>query len=217
MRVVLCDDHQLLIDAFATALEGRGHQVVATALTPDDGVLAVREHDPDVCIMDVAFPSGSGLKATAEICRLGGSVKVLMLSAATNPSAVRAALDAGAVGFVAKNTSIDGLMRALEQVSDGEVGIDPSLLLAAVRAQPAHAATETTRFLTPRESEVLLRISEGESTKEIARGMGVSYSTARTHIQNAMSKLRVSSRLQAAALISKEGLAPQLLAVSQRG
>jgi DNA-binding NarL/FixJ family response regulator len=101
-------------------------------------------------------------------------------------------------------------MHALERVANGEVGIDPSLLLAAVRARPSRATSDSTRFLTPRESEVLVRISEGESTKEIARGMGVSYSTARTHIQNAMSKLRVNSRLQAAALISKEDLGPQL-------
>jgi two-component system, NarL family, nitrate/nitrite response regulator NarL len=216
MRIVLCDDHQLLMDAFATALTGRGHQVVATALTPAAGITAVLDHRPDVCIMDIGFPQGSGLLATTEICGLDDGVKVLVLSGSTDPSAVRAALDAGAVGFVPKRASIEGLLHALEQVADGEVGMEPSLLLAAVHAQPAHSPADTTRFLTPRESEVLLRISEGESTKEIARSMGVSYSTARTHIQNAMSKLRVSSRLQASALISRENLAPQLRAIRQR-
>jgi two-component system nitrate/nitrite response regulator NarL len=216
MRLVLCDDQQLLLDAFSTALSARGHDVVATARTAEDGVSAAREHQPDVCIMDLGFPVGNGLEATAQICAQSDGVKVLVLSGATDARSVHAALDAGAAGYVPKDTSINDLVRALEQVTDGEVGIDPSLLLAAVRAQPARATTEVTRYLTPRECDVLLRISNGESTKEIARGMGVSYSTARTHVQNALSKLRVSSRLQAAALISREGLAPQLRAACQR-
>lgn len=216
MRLVLCDDHQLLLDAFATALRARGHEVVGTARTAEEGVAAVRNHRPDVCIMDLGFPGGDGVAATARICAENPQVKVLVLSGATDARLVHAALDAGAVGYVPKSTSITGLVRALEQVAEGEVGIDPSLLLAAVRAPSVRAAKEIIRYLTPRECEVLLRITDGESTKDISRGMHISYSTARTHVQNALSKLQVGSRLQAAALISREGLAPHLRAVSSK-
>ena len=65
MRIVLCDDHTLLVEAFRTALESAGHDVVAVASTPEGGVRAVLEHDPDVCLLDVVFPAGSGLDAAA--------------------------------------------------------------------------------------------------------------------------------------------------------
>jgi two-component system nitrate/nitrite response regulator NarL len=215
MRIVLCDDHQLLLDAFASALRDRGHDIVATAHTAAGGVDAVREHRPDVCIMDLTFPTGSGLEATAQISERFHEVKVLVLTASGDARSIRAAWDAGAAGYVPKEQSITGVVQALSQLAGGQMGTEPPLL-AAVGARRYRACAEITRYLTPRESQVLLRISDGETTNEIARGLGVSYSTARTHVQNALSKLRVRSRLQAAALISRDRLAPQLREASQR-
>lgn len=213
MRIVLCDDHRLLIEAFATALRSRGHDVAALATTPEDGYRAVMEHDPDVCVLDLVFPQGSGLDAAARIMADCPDCKILMLSARADPALVHAALAAGAAGFVLKEQTVDGILHALERVAAGEVAVDPELLRAALRARPEpidQAPSRRLRFLTGREREALRRIAAGESTKEIARAMGVSQSTARTHVQNVLTKLGVRSRLQAVALVAREDLGGEL-------
>lgn len=211
MRIVLCDDHRLLVEAFATALRGYGYDVVAMAATPEDGYEAVLEHEPDVCVLDLFFPGGSGLDAAKRITSAKPACKVLILSARSDPDLVLAALAAGASGFVLKAHSIEGIVRAICSVGAGETAVDPQLLRAAIRLpQRRQVGSERLRFLTRREREALRRIAEGESTKEIARAMHVSLSTARTHVQNVLTKLGVRSRLQAAALIAREGLVDEL-------
>jgi DNA-binding NarL/FixJ family response regulator len=209
---VLCDDHRLLVEAFATALRGHGHDVVATATTPEDGYRAVLQHEPEVCVLDLFFPGGSGLDAARKITSANSACKVLILSARSDPDLILAALAAGAAGFVLKEQSIDGILRALDRVGAGEAAVDPHLLRAAIRLPSPRrpAESQPLRYLTRREREALRRITEGESTKEIARGMQVSLSTARTHVQNVLTKLGVNSRLQAAALVAREGLADEL-------
>jgi len=212
VRIVLCDDHRLLVEAFATALRSHGHEVVALATTPEDGYRAVMEHEPEVCVLDLFFPGGSGLDAASKITSANPACKVLILSARSDPELIVAALAAGASGFVLKEQSIDGILRALDRVAAGEGAVDPQLLRAAIRVPSPRRPVESQRlrFLTPREREALRRIAEGESTKEIARAMQVSQSTARTHVQNVLTKLGVRSRLQAAALVSRERLADEL-------
>jgi two-component system nitrate/nitrite response regulator NarL len=211
MRIVLCDDHRLLIEAFRTALQFAGHAVVALAETPEDGHRAVLEHDPDVCLLDVVFPAGSGLDAAARIAADRPSCRVIMLSARSDPLLVQAALAAGADGFLLKDESIAGILLALDRVAAGDVAIDPTLLRAAVRARPAGGPPgDRLRRLSGREREVLRGVVAGRSTKEIARAMGVSTSTAGTHVQNVLTKLGVHSRLQAVALVAREGLAAEL-------
>jgi len=212
VRIVLCDDHRLLVEAFATALRARGHEVVALAITPEDGYRAVIEQKPDVAVVDLFFPHGSGLDVTAKITAEWPDSKVLVLSARADPNLVNAALSAGAAGFVLKGQSIDGILHALDRVAAGETAVDPELLRAAIRARPdpVGSHSDRLRFLTGREREALRRIAGGESTKEIARAMGVSHSTARTHVQNVLTKLGVRSRLQAVALLAREGLTDEL-------
>jgi DNA-binding NarL/FixJ family response regulator len=122
---------------------------------------------------------------------------------------VNAALRAGAAGFVLKEQSIDRILQALDRVVAGEAVVDSGLLRAALDVpSPRHSPeSQRLRSLTPREREALRRITAGDSTREIARAMHVSESTARTHVQNVLTKLGVRSRLQAAALVAREGLA----------
>jgi two-component system nitrate/nitrite response regulator NarL len=210
VRIVLCDDHRLLIEAFDPVLTVHGHEVVALTTTPDQACRAAVELQPDVCILDLAFPDGSGLDATAAITATS-TCKVLVLSGRSDPESVKAALAAGASGFVPKDRSIEGVLRALDRLSAGEVAIDRDLLTAAIRAPSGRCgASEQLRFLTRREREALRRIAEGQSTKEIAHDMQVAHSTARTHVQNVLTKLGVRSRLQAAALVARAGLAEEL-------
>jgi len=211
VRIVLCDDHRLLMEAFATALRSHGHEVVALATTPEDGHRAVLRHRPDVCVLDLFFPNGSGLDAAVEIRSDCPGCKILILSARSDPGLLSAAMTAGAAGFVLKQQSIEGILAAIERVAIGETAVDPDLLWPAMQApRPRQERSARLRFLTPREWEALRRIVDGESTKEIARAMRISHSTARTHVHNVLTKLGVRSRLRAAALVAREGLAAEL-------
>jgi DNA-binding NarL/FixJ family response regulator len=209
VRILLCDDHQLLVEAFASVLASHGHELVALTTTPEEACRAAAERGPDVCLLDMMFPDGSGLDAAATISATT-DCKVLMLSGRSEPDLVRAALAAGASGFVHKDQSIDGVLRALERIEAGEVAVDRDLLRAVARVPTGPARSDQLKFLTRREREALRRIAEGESTKEIARHMHVAHSTARTHVQNVLTKLGVRSRLQAAALVARSGLANEL-------
>jgi two-component system nitrate/nitrite response regulator NarL len=210
VRILLCDDHRLLIEAFDAVLTAHGHEVVALATTPDEASRAAAALEPDVCVLDLVFPDGSGLDAAAAITSTT-SCKVLVLSGRSDPALVKAALAAGASGFVPKDHSVEGVLRALDRLSAGEVALDRDLLNAVVRAPSGRcAASDQLRFLTRREREALRRIADGQSTKEIAHDMHVAHSTARTHVQNVLTKLGVRSRLQAAALVARAGLADEL-------
>ena len=210
MRILLCDDHRLLVEALGSLLAAHGHDVVALTTTPDEACRAAAELEPDVCVLDMTFPDGSGLDAAATIAATCRS-KVLMLSGRSDPDLVKAALSAGASGFVPKDDSIEGILRALDRLSAGEIAVDRDLLRGAIRAPSGRGAvSEQLRFLTRREREALRRIAEGQSTKEIAHQMHVAHSTARTHVQNVLTKLGVRSRLQAAALVARSGLADEL-------
>jgi two-component system nitrate/nitrite response regulator NarL len=208
MRLVLCDDHRLLAEALATALRANGHQVVAVTTTPEAGYRAVVEHRPDVCLLDVGFPGASGLDVITRMTSACDGCKVLILSGRSNPDMVNAALTAGAAGFVVKEQGIDRILQALDRVLEGQAVVDSSLLRAALSLPMPLRSPEGQRLhsLTSREREALGRIAVGDSTKEIARAMHVSESTARTHVQNVLTKLGVRSRLQAAALVAREGL-----------
>jgi two-component system nitrate/nitrite response regulator NarL len=212
MRSVLCDDHRLLLDAFATALRNHGHDVVAMETSRDGGFRAVLEHDPDVCILDLCFPDGSGLGVLEMMRTVGHPCRVLVLSARTDPELVDAAARAGAVGFLVKDESIEGILYALDRIAAGQAVLDPAVSRPAVSGPmpDRRARARRLQFLTPREREALRRISQGQNTKEIARGMHVAHSTARTHVQNVLTKLGVRSRLQAGALVAREGLAEEL-------
>jgi DNA-binding NarL/FixJ family response regulator len=201
MRVVLCDDHALLLDALGASLVTHGHTVVFAATEPGAAVEAVRDHRPDLLLLDAYFPAGSGLEAAATVTREVPETKVVFLSASTDPDLVSAALESGAVGFVRKDHGLERILRALDRVEAGEIVMEAQLFRAVVartREPERHDVRWLAQFLTEREREVLARIVAGESTDQMARAMEVARSTARTHVQNVLQKLGVHSRLQAA-------------------
>ena len=211
MRILLCDHHRLLVEALAAALRQIGHDVVAMTTLPEEAFDAAVEQDPDVCLLDVVFPGGHGIDTVARI-RATTRSKVLVLSAQCDDDVVCSALAAGAQGFVGKNQGFDYLVRSLDEVCAGKTIVPVETAPSPVRrsGRPRHPELVGLRFLTGREREALHLIAEGESTKEIAQSMHVAYSTARTHVQNVLTKLGVRSRLQAAALVARAGVAEQL-------
>jgi DNA-binding NarL/FixJ family response regulator len=220
VRLVLCDDHLMLLETLADALTINGHTVEAIATDPADAVEQVTTLQPDVCVLDLAFPQGSGLAAAREISSRAPETKILILSAALDPSTVREAFDIGVLGFVRKDSSIDGVLKSLERLADGQVAISAQLMRAAMSATrhtpSGRSSNDISTPLTPREQEVLSLIVAGNDTLEIARSLHVSASTARSHVQNVLMKLGVHSRLQAAALaVSRDLVAPASAAEQQ--
>ena len=203
MRLLICDDHKVLVDALSMALIDHGHTVVATALDPHEAVEAARQHQPDVCLLDVNFPQDNGLSAIRRIHDVSAGTKVVILSGSLNKGVVADALAQGAQGFVGKEKSIEVIIEALELAHQGHLAVDPLMLQAALRPRVQEDdPLWVLKFVTEREWEVLRCIMDGLSTEQMAVQLGVHRSTARTHVQNLLTKLGVHSRLQAAALIT---------------
>jgi two-component system nitrate/nitrite response regulator NarL len=203
MRLLVCDDHRVLLDALSTALSDSGHTVVATAIGPDDAVEAAREHQPDACLLDVHFPWANGLKAIGRIRAASPSTKLVVLSGPTSSGLVAEAIAQGADGFVGKEKPIGAIIEALEKAYQGHLAVDPLVM----RDVPRQAVQKddplwALKFLTEREWEVMRCIMEGLTTEQMADQFGVQRSTARTHVQNVLTKLGVHSRLQVATLIA---------------
>ena len=203
MRLLLCDDHQLLLEALSMALADKGQTIVATALDPDQAVKAAREHQPDVCLLDLNFPNGNGLNAIRRIHAVSADTKVVILSGTISAALVADAIAQGAQGFVVKEKPIGVVIEAVELAHQGYLAVDPLLLQAALRPRVrGDDPLWVLKFLTEREWQVMRCLIDGLSTQEIADRLGVQRSTARTHVQNLLIKLGVHSRLQAAALMT---------------
>ena len=207
MRLVLCDDHLLLLEAMATALGRRGYTVEAVTTTPAEAVYAVALHAPDVLLIDVTFPVGSGLDAARQVVDQHPGTKVVMMTATEAPEPLLAALEIGVSGYIQKAQRVDAIARALERAAHGELAVDPELL-RRVRGAVAGIPRSRTSLdaLTPREQHVLALLVNGDNTKEMVRQLGVSQSTVRTHVQNIFTKLGVHTRLQAVASLTTLGM-----------
>ncbi len=203
----MCDDHRVLLEALGTALRARGHDVVALALTPEEGLAAVAEHEPDVCLLDLHFPGGTSLCSLQTMALEHPSTKVVVMSASIDPTAVAGVLASGGAGFLSKSMSIDGVCAMLARAVEGQVAVEAALLQRAFQPHGREDPLWALRFLTDREWDVLSAITRGRSTRQIAEQLGVQSSTARTHVQNLLAKLGVHSRLEAAALIADHATA----------
>jgi DNA-binding NarL/FixJ family response regulator len=205
MRLILCDDNRILCEALAVALEGRGHKVLATETTTLRGIAAVAEYQPDACLLDLKFPDPpGGLGAARVIRQRHPGTAVLLLSGLIDPAVRSEAMRIGVVAFLRKDQNIDHISDALEVIASGGVIFDSTL---TARPSPARRwRPQPAYMLAPREKDVLRRMVAGQSTAQMACEMKVEVSTIRTYVKNVFTKLGVHSRLQAAALASREHL-----------
>jgi len=209
MRLVFCDDNRILCEALSAALESRGHQILATAVTAAGGIAAATESEPDICVLDLFLPSAkAGLEAARVIRQHCPDTKVLVLSGRADPAAWSVLREIGVAGILRKDRNVDQIAHALDVIARGGTVFDPAL---PGPAHPGPRAPGPRRdhplyLLTRREKEVLRRLIDGQSTGQMAREMNVSISTLRTYVKNVLGKLRAHSRLEAAAVASREGL-----------
>jgi two-component system, NarL family, nitrate/nitrite response regulator NarL len=202
-RVLLCDDHAVFADALAVALAAGGDEVVAVARTVTEGLARARATRPDVVLMDLHFASGpDGLDGVRALTAESPAPRVILLSANVDGGVLKEAIAAGADGVLSKAQPLSAVIRAVQQVAAGAFYADTQLLRRSMRPAPAELdeVQLAAQFFTPREREVLERLVQGTSTSDMAEAMGVGVSTVRTHVQAVLSKLGVSSRLEAVLL-----------------
>lgn len=202
MRVLICSGQRLFAESLSVALEGCGATVTGVATTPAEALRMVDRAATDVCLMDLDGQGSAGLEGSQQILAKHAGTRVILLSAGMEPSAVSTAIAFGVTGFARHEMTVQAIFSTIERVHAKEVVIDPLLLRGAVshRKGPLTEGQRLAEFLTPREREVLERLVAGQNTRAIAAAMEVTFSTARTHIQNVLAKLGVHSRLEAAAM-----------------
>ncbi|NUW37368.1 response regulator transcription factor [Nonomuraea sp. SMC257] len=210
IRIVVADDQELVRGGFAMILDAQPDiDVVAEAGDGAEAVAAVREHDPDVLLLDIRMPRMDGIEAARVICA-ETRCRVLMLTTFDHDDYVYDALRAGASGFLLKDVRRDDLVKAVRVVAGGESLLAPQVttrLISAFTSRPAARPAEALGVLTARERETLQLIARGLSNAEIAEAMVVSEHTVKTHVSNVLSKLGLRDRVQAVIAAYESGLA----------
>lgn len=201
MRIVICDDHRLLVEALATAIVGAGHKVEAVSATTTDALLAVARHRPDVLLLDLNLPNGDSLDAAREMVDRHPYTRTVILTGSDSIQPLQQALEIGIAGYLRKDGRIDQMLATLERCVHGERVFDEVLMRRLNRTLQAEASSPLPTDLTPRERAVADLLRAGLDTAQIVAALGVSKSTVRTHVQAILNKLSVHSRVQAVALL----------------
>lgn len=206
VRVVVADDHPFFRDGVIRGLVNSGRiDVVAEAGDGREALAAVREHDPDVALVDYEMPDVDGLGVVRAVERDGLRARVLLLSAHTDSALVFGALEAGAAGYLAKDTRRGEIVQAVLDVARGRTVVPPELAAGLageirLRAQPRGPV------LSERERQVLQAFARGLSIPQVAAELYIGASTVKTHTQRLYEKLEVSDRAAAVAEAMRRGL-----------
>jgi NarL family two-component system response regulator LiaR len=207
IRVLIADDHTVVRKGIRALLETEpGIEVVGEAADGEDAVHRALALKPDVVLMDLVMPKLDGVQAIRAIMERRPGVKILVLTSFAEDKRILSAIEAGALGYLLKDSSPQDLVRAIREVHRGESALHPKVaqrLVSRLR-EPEEPAREE---LTERERKVLELIAKGLSNREIARELSISEPTVRTHVSNILRKLHLKSRTQAALYALKKGLA----------
>jgi NarL family two-component system response regulator LiaR len=195
IRVLIADDHYVVRQGLAALLAPRnGMEVVGEAANGREAVELARTLQPDVILMDMIMPEMNGPEAIALIKRENPKARILVLTSFGESKQISAAIQAGALGYLLKDSSPDDLLHAIRSVHRGNLVLPQDLALALMQPQPAAAALDQ---LTERETDVLQLLAQGQSNQEIAGNLNISTTTVRSHVSNILMKLNVSNRTQA--------------------
>lgn len=204
IRILLADDHQLVRAGLTQLLEGSDEfVVVGTAANGNEACALAVELQPDIVLMDLSMPECDGIAATRKLKERAPEVKVLVLTSFSDQRRIFEAIDAGAVGYLLKDTEPDELLKAIRAAARDEAPLDPRVAKALIeqrRQVPLDAQ------LTPREREVLACIAEGLPNKLIARRLGIAEKTVKAHLTNVFQRIGVTDRTQAALWARERGL-----------
>lgn len=207
IRVLLVDDHEVVRVGLRTVLgQTQGITVVGEASTMADAIQQAQRLKPDVILMDVRLPDGSGVDACREILGALPGTRVIFLTSYADDDSVLAAVLAGAHGYILKEIDSPALLEAILSVAKGQSILDSSVTERALRwLRGLHdlPATPGTDQLSSQEERVVALVAEGKTNKEIAVALGLSDKTVKNYLANVFQKLRITRRAQAAAFFVK--------------
>ncbi|MFS8105120.1 response regulator transcription factor [Lentzea alba] len=210
IRVFLVDDHAVVrrgMCAFFDLVEDIevvGEAIDGQMAIDELAVRATQEDLPEVVLMDLLMPRLDGIGATKVIKGLYPQIEVVVLTSFGEAERVHLALEAGASGYLLKDTDADQVSAAVRAAHRGQVHLDPAVARTLTRTLVA--PDRSASALTPREREILVLVAQGQSNRDIAGTLVISERTARTHVSNVLSKLGFVSRTQAALWAVREGL-----------
>ena len=209
-RLLVVDDHEVVRQGLVALLDRRPNfQVVAEAGTVEEALAQARLHQPDIVIMDVRLPDGSGVEACREIRADLPDTRVVMLTSFPDDEAVLSAIVAGAAGYLLKQIRARDLVSALEAVGRGESLLDPAVterVLARVRQIATGEIHDELAGLTPQERKILLLVAEGMTNKAIVAEIFLSDKTVKNYVSSILAKLNLERRAQAAAFVARHRL-----------
>ena len=205
IRVLIADDHQVVRTGLASLVEGEDDlTVVGAAVDGDEAVRLVAEHSPDVVLMDLSMPGVDGVQATRRIVASHPSTVVVVLTSFAEAKRVLEAIDAGASGYLLKDAEPSEVFAAVRAAARGESPLDPRAARVLLKSR-SPGISPPDEGLTAREREVLALVAEGLANKQIARRLGISEKTVKTHLTSVFQRIGVTDRTQAALWMLRRG------------
>lgn len=216
MKVLLVDDHRLLLEGLTNLLEAHGIQVAGTAADGLEAIAKARSLQPDVILMDIRMPKCDGLSATRRIKAEMPDARIVILTTSAEDSDLFEAVKSGACGYLVKSMDADELVVCLEQVEQGIPPFSPGLaarlidefarLASGNEADPANQQAPTSGQLTQRQCQVLDLVARGLSYKEVGAQLNLSPRTIKYHMAEIMAGLHMEHRAQVLAYAGRLGL-----------
>jgi len=212
-RIILVDDHTLFRKGLAELLEREGAvKVAAITGNPDEVPGLLRSHSPDVLLLDLNLGGTDGINVMQELRSEGFSLPVLMLTVSEAEEELARALRSGANGYLLKSMEPDEVVDAIIRAARGETVVAPAMTAKLVKLLDNKGSNDVPLLetLTQREREILSHLARGESNKAIARQLEISYDTVKLHVRHILSKVNLSSRVEAAVFAVEHKFSPGL-------
>ena len=211
LRILVIDDHTLFREGLQGLLSRRNIEVVAATGDGRDGLQLAQQHNPDIILLDMRMPNLDGISVLKQLQEGNLSMPIVILTTSSDERDLIEALRSGARGYLLKDMEPDALVAALRDIHTGKTVVAPNLtqiLAEVVQGKSTIPDMESSPFddLTPRETEILGLLAEGQSNKVIARNLGISDGTVKLHVKAILRKLEVHSRVEAAVMAVEHGL-----------